>query len=86
MPRLAFVKIRSYAIQYDFCHIFVQHNRPSENTIKRILENFNFYLEFIMRQVVNNWQGGVTTGGARISNLSFTDDTTESHNEMLTLL
>ncbi|VEN52761.1 unnamed protein product [Callosobruchus maculatus] len=37
---------------------------------------FNIYYEFVMRQVLDNWNGGVTIGGSKISNVRFADDTT----------
>ncbi|VEN35960.1 unnamed protein product [Callosobruchus maculatus] len=37
---------------------------------------FNIYSEFVMRQVLDNWNGDITIGGSKISNLRFADDTT----------
>ncbi|VEN38755.1 unnamed protein product [Callosobruchus maculatus] len=42
-----------------------------------------------MRQVLDNWDGGVTIGGSKISNLRFVDDTTliaASQEELVALL
>ncbi|VEN42201.1 unnamed protein product [Callosobruchus maculatus] len=50
---------------------------------------FNIYSEFVMRQVLDNWNGGITTGGSKISNLRFADDTTliaASQEELVALL
>lgn len=50
---------------------------------------FNIYSEFVMRQVLDGWDGGVTIGGTKISNLRFADDTTliaASQGELLNLL
>ncbi|VEN63176.1 unnamed protein product [Callosobruchus maculatus] len=50
---------------------------------------FNIYSEFVMRQVLDNWNGGVTIGGSKISNLRFADDTTliaASQEELVALL
>lgn len=50
---------------------------------------FNIYSEFIMRQVLEDWHGGVNIGGTKLSNLRFADDTTliaGSQEEILELL
>lgn len=50
---------------------------------------FNIYSEFVMRHVLDNWHGGITIGGSKISNLRFADDTTliaASQEELLALL
>ncbi|VEN62954.1 unnamed protein product, partial [Callosobruchus maculatus] len=50
---------------------------------------FNIYSEFVMRQVLDNWNGGKTFGGSKISNLRFADDTTliaASQEELVALL
>lgn len=36
---------------------------------------FNIYSEHIMRIVFDDWQGGITIGGRKISNLRYADDT-----------
>jgi exonuclease III len=36
---------------------------------------FNAYTETIMRKVLDNWQGGISVGGRKISNLRYADDT-----------
>ncbi|VEN59457.1 unnamed protein product, partial [Callosobruchus maculatus] len=50
---------------------------------------FNIYSEFVMRQVLDNWNGGIAIGGSKISNLRFADDTTliaASEEELVALL
>ncbi|VEN61076.1 unnamed protein product [Callosobruchus maculatus] len=50
---------------------------------------FNIYSKFVMRQVPDNWNGGITIGGSKISNLRFADDTTliaASQEELVALL
>ncbi|VEN36192.1 unnamed protein product [Callosobruchus maculatus] len=50
---------------------------------------FNIYSEFVMRQVLDNWNGGITIIGSKISNLRFADDTTliaASQEELVALL
>lgn len=37
---------------------------------------FNIYGEDIMRRALDNWAGGITIGGNKISNLRYADDTT----------
>lgn len=37
---------------------------------------FNIYGEWIMRKATENWRGGVSIGGRKISNLRYADDTT----------
>ena len=37
---------------------------------------YNIYAEDIMREVLQNYDGGVKIGGVRYSNLRFADDTT----------
>lgn len=37
---------------------------------------FNIYGEYIMRKALEGWEGGVTVGGMRVSNLRYADDTT----------
>ncbi|CAH2108374.1 unnamed protein product [Euphydryas editha] len=37
---------------------------------------FNIYGEFIMRRALDDWQGGISIGGKKISNLRYADDTT----------
>ncbi|VEN38386.1 unnamed protein product [Callosobruchus maculatus] len=42
-----------------------------------------------MRQVLDNWNGGITIGGSKISNLRFADDTiliAASQEELVALL
>lgn len=36
---------------------------------------FNIYTEYIMRKVLEGWEGGITIGGRKISNLRYADDT-----------
>lgn len=36
---------------------------------------FNIYSEYIMRGALENWNGGITVGGVKISNLRYADDT-----------
>ncbi|VEN34867.1 unnamed protein product [Callosobruchus maculatus] len=50
---------------------------------------FNIYSEFVMRQVLDNWNGGIPIGGSKINNLRFADDTTliaTSQKELVALL
>ncbi|VEN48282.1 unnamed protein product [Callosobruchus maculatus] len=51
---------------------------------------FNIYSEFVMKQVLDNWNGGVTIGGSKIFKfLRFADDTTliaASQEELVALL
>ncbi|XP_028034121.1 uncharacterized protein LOC114245976 [Bombyx mandarina] len=50
---------------------------------------FNIYGEYIMRQTLENWEGGVRIGGVQITNLRYADDTTllaSSEAEMKELL
>jgi hypothetical protein len=37
---------------------------------------FNIYGEYIMRQACEDWEGGITIGGVKITNLRYADDTT----------
>ena len=37
---------------------------------------FNLYAEYIMRWVLENWNGGLSIGGYKLSNLRYADDTT----------
>lgn len=37
---------------------------------------FNIYGEYVMRITMDNWEGGFTIGGTKISNLRYADDTT----------
>ena len=37
---------------------------------------FNLYAEYIMRRVLENWNGGLSIGGYKLSNLRYTDDNT----------
>ena len=37
---------------------------------------FNLYAEYIMRRVLENWNGGLSIGGYKLSNLRYADDTT----------
>lgn len=37
---------------------------------------FNIYGEFLMRRALDGWNGGVTIGGKKLSNLRYADDTT----------
>ncbi|VEN53499.1 unnamed protein product [Callosobruchus maculatus] len=49
----------------------------------------NVYSKFEMRQVLDNWNGGITIGGGKVSNLRFADDKTliaVSHEEIVALL
>ena len=36
---------------------------------------FNMYAEHIMRQVLDGWDGGLSIGGWKLSNLRYADDT-----------
>lgn len=36
---------------------------------------FNIYSEYIMREILENWNGGIAIGGKKISNLRYADDT-----------
>ncbi|XP_037866981.1 uncharacterized protein LOC119628534 [Bombyx mori] len=50
---------------------------------------FNIYGEYIMRKTLEEWDGGATVGGVKISNLRYADDTTlvaSSEKEMEELL
>ncbi|XP_072934917.1 uncharacterized protein [Epargyreus clarus] len=50
---------------------------------------FNVYGEYVMRQICDDWSGGVSIGGVRITNLRYADDTTliaSSEEEMCALL
>ena len=37
---------------------------------------FNLYAEYIMRRVLENWNGRLSIGGYKLSNLRYADDTT----------
>ena len=37
---------------------------------------FNIYGEYIIREALEHWTGGISIGGRRISNLRYADDTT----------
>lgn len=37
---------------------------------------FNIYGEYIMRKALEDWKGGISVGGLKISNLRYADDTT----------
>ena len=37
---------------------------------------FNLYAEYIMRRVLENWNGGLSISGYKLSNLRYADDTT----------
>ena len=37
---------------------------------------FNLYAEYIMRRVLENWNGGLSIGGYKLCNLRYADDTT----------
>ena len=37
---------------------------------------FNLYAEYIMRRALENWNGGLSIGGYKLSNLRYADDTT----------
>ena len=37
---------------------------------------FNIYAENIMREALEDWDGGISIGGRRITNLRYADDTT----------
>ena len=37
---------------------------------------FNMYAEYIMRNALNDWNGGLSIGGWQLSNLRYADDTT----------
>nr|ADI61821.1 endonuclease-reverse transcriptase [Bombyx mori] len=37
---------------------------------------FNIYGEYIMRKTLENWDGGITIGGVKVTNLRYADDTT----------
>ncbi|KAJ8724798.1 hypothetical protein PYW07_015756 [Mythimna separata] len=50
---------------------------------------FNIYGEYIMRRTCENWEGGITVGGVKITNLRYADDTTllaANESEMVALL
>lgn len=50
---------------------------------------FNIYSEYVMRQALEGWRGGVSIGGRNISNLRYADDTTliaASEEEMVELI
>ncbi|XP_077255535.1 uncharacterized protein LOC143893712 [Temnothorax americanus] len=50
---------------------------------------FNVYGEYIMRRTCEKWEGGVTIGGVKITNLRYADDTTllaATEAEMVALL
>lgn len=50
---------------------------------------FNIYTEYVMRLVLDDWEGGATIGGRKISNLRFADDTTliaQNEEELVILL
>ncbi|KAA5557044.1 hypothetical protein F3G48_33055, partial [Pseudomonas aeruginosa] len=50
---------------------------------------FNIYGEYIMRRTCEGWDGGVTIGGVKLSNLRYADDTTllaANENEMAALM
>ena len=50
---------------------------------------FNIYGEYIMRKALDEWSGGISIAGKKITNLRFADDTTliaASEEEMLKLL
>lgn len=50
---------------------------------------YNIYSEYIMRQVLEDWDGGVIIGGKKFSNLRFADDTllvAKSEEELFALL
>lgn len=50
---------------------------------------FNAYGEYIIRRTCENWEGGVTIGGTKLTNLRYADDTTllaASESEMVELL
>ena len=50
---------------------------------------FNAYGEYIIRRTCEDWEGGVTIGGSKITNLRYADDTTllaSSETEMINLL
>lgn len=36
---------------------------------------FNIYTEYIMRDILDNWQGGISVGGRKVNNLRYADDT-----------
>jgi len=35
----------------------------------------NIYTEYIMRDVLDNWQVGISVGGRKVNNLRYVDDT-----------
>lgn len=37
---------------------------------------FNIYGKYIMRRALDGWEGGISIGGRKISNLRYADDTT----------
>ena len=50
---------------------------------------FNIYGEYVMRKVLEGWDGGITVGGVGISDLRYADDTTlltSSKEEIVRLL
>ena len=44
---------------------------------------FNLYAEYIMRRVLENWNGGLSIGGYKLSNLRYADDTTRCSNKCI---
>ena len=50
---------------------------------------FNLYADYIMRRALDNWDGGLSIGGWRLSNIRYADDTTllaTSLDELATIL
>lgn len=40
------------------------------------LRLFNAYGEYVMRRVLDEYEGGISIGGRRLNNLRYADDTT----------
>ena len=50
---------------------------------------FNIYAENIMRDALEDWDGGISIGGRRITNLRYADDTTliaETKNDLIAIM
>ena len=50
---------------------------------------FNIYAENIMREALEDWDGGISIGGRRITNLRYADDTTliaETKNDLIAIM
>ena len=50
---------------------------------------FNIYAENIMREALEDWDGGISIGGRMITNLRYADDTTliaETKNDLIAIM